>query len=198
MLMINSTLLVLSLLGIGAGKQTFGPCGLPAGCYCTAPILHQIQCRNVTVFPFFEDDIKPGVVSIVFHQSKIVGLNPFPEDPWHSLQELAFIDTPSMPCSAIAELKRPGLRILSECIATEKKCPTKDCPECPSQDDDDCPECKERTIFLAAILVFVILVGAWLGLIIYFLYFQNRRRCWTLPHISSSSGDEETTRQTWV
>jgi len=185
--------LILSLLGIGTGKQTYIPCGQPTGCYCTAPILHQIQCTNITVFPIFEDVIKPGVVSIVFHQSQIVGLPPFPQDSWIKLQQLAFIDTPSMPCSAIAELKRPGLRILSECIAKEEECPAQDCPKCPKQ--VVCPETRERTIFLTAILIFVILLVSWLGLVVYFLYFY-KRECWTAPRTAMT--DEEATRQTWV
>ncbi len=173
----NNTIFVLSLLGMTAGKQSWEPCGLPGGCYCSVPVLNQIQClTDVKVLPFFNDTIKPGVTSITFHGSQIVGLAPFLKDQWDRLKHLNFIDTPLIPCKAIAKLQRPGLRILSECVTPDTQCPP------PST----CPDSKERTIFLSAILVFVILLGWWLGIIVYYLYFHKR----TVPR--------ESTRETWL
>ena len=61
-------------------------CGEPPGCYCQTPILHQIQCLDVTRFPSFEDFLKPGVLMFTFFKSPITEIQPFDEAQWPSLK----------------------------------------------------------------------------------------------------------------
>jgi len=177
-MMIGSTILLLTLLSQGYGRrQTTEPCGQPTGCYCTKPVLHQIMCHNITVFPLFDDNIKPGVRTISFHKSRIVGLHPFEKKDWPVLNQLAFLQTTSMPCDAIANLSRPGLDILSSCILQ----PCQPVKECTTPEKEKCPVKKDRTICLATILVFVLLVGVWLGTICYAVYYYGRTGVYVLP-----------------
>ena len=102
------------------------PCGAPRGCYCSAPVLHAIQCTDVTVFPIFEDVIKPGVVNITISKSNIVGLPPFKNDEWNSLRYLNFIDTPMILCDELDKLKQQGLKIsANECTELVQDCQSK-------------------------------------------------------------------------
>ena len=103
-------------------KVKFEPCGHPAGCYCTTPVMNEIHClHNVTVFPTFDEVIKQKVLSIVFQGSKIIEIPPF-EKEWDTLKQLTFIDTDLMSCEDITKLQRTGLRILSECITPKVNC----------------------------------------------------------------------------
>ena len=159
--------LILSLLGITVGTRGFEPCGIPAGCYCSTPVLNQIQCLdNITVFPLFYDLLKAEIRSIVFHRSKIAGLPQFNKKEWTGLQHLSFIETDLMSCEAIAELKRPGLRIFSECISKKQ--------------EEDCPSCNKG---IAISLIFVlILLMLFIGAVGYIIYLsQSRSGSWTFP-----------------
>ena len=33
--------------------EAWEPCRLPSGCRCGVPVLHEIHCQNITVFPIF-------------------------------------------------------------------------------------------------------------------------------------------------
>lgn len=194
-MMFNTTVLVLSFFGLGSGKRHFEPCGLPAGCYCSTPVLHQIQCQDLTVFPVFNHTIKAGVLGIVIYRSNIVGLPRFNKEDWSGLNELAIIKTPSLPCNVVADIARPGLTILNECIPQD--CPEPaTCPphpdavtcqpheETPHSDDDVtvmCPQYSESTLFLTTILLFLVVFAAWLGLVCYLMY-RNRREVWPVTH----------------
>lgn len=167
-----SNILFLSLLGITIGGGGYEPCGVPAGCYCSTPVLSQIQClRNVTVFPVFEDIIKPGVLSIVFHGSKIAGLPPFEKAEWDRLKHLSFVDTELMSCDAIAELKRPGLRIFSECVSKNN------CTECIPEEKNNCNKSTGTCLIFVALL-FASSTAA-VGYSVYVV--RTRRRPWILP-----------------
>ncbi len=106
---------VIGILVLMRLSAAWEPCGLPAGCYCSVPVLHAINCRNITVFPIFEDVIKPGVLSITISDSEIIRLPPFKKGDWDRLRRVVFINTPMLDCGTIAEIRRPGLDILSEC-----------------------------------------------------------------------------------
>ena len=93
------------------------PCGTPPGCYCSAPILHQIHCMNVPEMPAFDEDIKPGVTSLVFFKSPITKVGSFDKEEWPRLNHLSFVKTENLSCDAIAALQRPGLSIQSYCIS---------------------------------------------------------------------------------
>lgn len=171
---------LLILLHAASGKQNkgFQPCGQPSGCYCTVPMPHQIQClEDVKVFPIFENLIKPGVESIVFRGSQIVDLPPFRRDEWDRLKHLSFIDTPNMSCDNIAKLSQPRLTILSHCIS--QPCSLNETNT--EIEIDHRPSHKERIIFLSAIIVFVVLLGAWLGTVCYVLYCYRPTHVYTLP-----------------
>lgn len=90
------------------------PCGSPSGCYCSRPVLHQLHCRNITVFPLLDDNLKPGVLSISIRDSNIAGLPPFQKEQWDRLRDITFINTPLMSCCAISDLQQQGLRVLSD------------------------------------------------------------------------------------
>jgi hypothetical protein len=106
----------LAFMALSEARQDWEACGLPAGCFCSVPILHEIQCQSIKVFPIFDEVIKPGVTSVTIYASQIVGLAPFKKDEWDRLKHLNLIDTPLLACDSIAQLQRPGLRILSECV----------------------------------------------------------------------------------
>ena len=159
----NSNIFFLLFIWLSAGVDGYKPCGIPAGCYCSSPVLTQIQCvENITVFPLFEDSIKQEVRSIVFHRSKIVGLPLFNKEEWVRLENLNFIETDLMSCDAIAEHQRPGIRILSECISMEQ----------------DCPSCNKSvsTCLIFVLLLAMLFIGA-VGYIVYLL----QTRTGTLP-----------------
>ena len=111
-------LLLLLLLFFHVDGRVVGwePCGVPPGSYCQTPILHQIQCLEITCFPSFEDFLKPGVLMFTFFESHITKIQPFDEAQWPSLKRLNVIDTDNLTCEAIAAIQRPGLRIYSHCI----------------------------------------------------------------------------------
>ena len=115
-------------------------------------MLYQIHCRNITVFPIFEEHIKPGVLSVSIRDSDVAGLPPSMKDEWDRLKDVSFLDTPLLSCTAIDELRRPGLRILSNC-------------ECPSRG----ATCKEGSTCLATLLILIFLVAIGLGFILYML-----------------------------
>ena len=106
----------LSLLGVGLTVKGWEPCGKPPGCYCTVPILHQIQCLNVSRVPAFEEHIKPGVLTFTFFKSPISEIGNFSKEEWSRLNLLNFADTNNLSCKAIAAVERPGLHIYSYCI----------------------------------------------------------------------------------
>ena len=166
--MIRPTI-ILAFAALISGRQAWEPCGLPAGCLCATPVLHEIHCQNITVFPIFDAVIKPGILSVTVYNSSIVGLPPFNKDEWDSLKYLNFVDTPRLSCEAIAEIQRPGLHILSECVCTTKK----SCPECTEP-------AWEHTWCLATILVLIVLFNIALGFILY-LVRCYKRKTWTLP-----------------
>lgn len=141
------------------GQGGWEPCGSPSGCECSLPVLHHIHCRNITVFPLFDDFIKPGVLALTVDDSNIAGLPPFRKDQWDRLRDVTFMSTPLLSCDSIAELRRPGLHVLSECL-------------CPAA----APErsaCSHGSTCLASLLVLVILVVGGLGFLLYGL---RRRR----------------------
>ena len=109
-------LLLLLFLHVDGRVVGWEPCGVPPGCYCQTPILHQIQCLDVTRFPSFDDLLKPGVLTFTFFESPITEIQPFDEAQWPSLERLNVIDTDNLTCRAIAAIQRPGLRIYSHCI----------------------------------------------------------------------------------
>ena len=156
-------LLLLTLMVEVFAKQDWEPCGLPSECYCSRPILTQIHCPNISVFPTFDDVIKPGVLSVAIYDSNIVGIPPFKKEEWDRLEQLSFVGTPLLMCNAIAEIKRPGLHIFSECLCP----PEKECPEeivCP--EENTCPKNKETsTLCLASLVVLIFLVVLAMGVI---------------------------------
>ena len=162
-------MILLTFVGEMCAKQDWEPCGLPSGCYCSRPILHQIHCTNITVFPFFENVTKPGVLSVAVYDSNIVGIPPFRKEEWDNLKYLNFIGTPLLMCDAIAEIKRPGLQILSQCLCPPQK-------ECPNE--MECPKNKERTICLASLLVFIFLVVLAMGVVHALLLHENTLGRW--------------------
>ena len=85
----------------------------PQVLYCSAPILHQIQCMDVPEMPAFDKDIKPGVTSLVFFKSPITKVGPFDKEEWARLNHLSFVQTENLSCEAIAALQRPRLSIQS-------------------------------------------------------------------------------------
>ena len=169
-----------AVMGLSLGHPEWEPCGLPSGCYCSRPVLHDIQCKNIKVFPIFEKDVKPGVLSISITNSQLVGLPPFKKEDWDRLKYLNFIDTPLLSCEEIAKQQRPGLRILSECI---------------SEQEEDCPECEERTTWLAVIIVLVFSCVGALSFILYLLT-RYRQKSYTLKGTVPELPAHE--RETWV
>ena len=157
-------LLLLAFMAEICAKQDWEPCGLPGGCYCSRPILDQIHCPNITVFPVFEDVIKPGVSSVAIYDSNIVGLPPFRKEEWDRLKHISFVRTPILMCEAIAEIKRPGLHIFSECLCP----PEKECPK-----EKECSQSKQRNLCLASLLVLIFLVVLAMGFIQAFLVHAN-------------------------
>ena len=91
------------------------PCGLPSGCFCSAPILYEITCTNITVYPFFPQLLKAGVNTIRFYNTLIIDLFPFPIDDWPRLKELIFQGNTLLHCNVIHKLHRAGLLIYSDC-----------------------------------------------------------------------------------
>ena len=179
----------MSLLGIMVGG--YDPCGEPAGCYCSTPVLNQIQCTGeISEFPVFDDVIKPGVVSIVFYGTNITTVPPFDKEEWDRLKYINFVETDMMSCDAIAELWRPGLRIFSECITKKEECKTNRC---------------NGTGICLIIMVLVIMVAS--SAIVYLL--TTRKGSWTLPVPQTSpdlpmtssainKSDDSVLHSTWV
>lgn len=92
---------------------TATPCGLPSGCICSDPILYLISCTNISVFPIFEDVIRPGVIDIILYQTRLVALPVFTVDMWPSLKHVDVRNNSLLQCSSIVEIL--GLRIVSDC-----------------------------------------------------------------------------------
>jgi hypothetical protein len=112
-----------------------------------------------------EDFVKPGVLSITIKDSKIVGLAPFKKKQWDRLIHLNFIDTPLLSCDAIAELKRPGLRILSECVCDINPTSTTTTTTAPTPPKDD-----GRTVCLAFIIVIIAAMALALSSLLYMVW----------------------------
>ncbi len=108
--------LLLVFVWTALALEGWEPCGTPAGCFCSVPILSEIQCLSLDQMPVFEEVIKAGVLSFTFSKGAISEVAQFEKTVWDRLQHLNFIGTDHMPCNAIAALKRPSLRILSECV----------------------------------------------------------------------------------
>ena len=154
--------LILTVVGITV-SDAFAPCGEPAGCYCSTPVLNEIHCTgNISKFPEFEDSVKPGVLSIVFYDSTITSVPPFEKDEWDRLKYLNFVETSMMSCDDIAELWRPGLRIFSECISKMVECQKNNC---------------NGTGICLIMMGLVIMAGT--GIIVHL--FRSRKGSWTLP-----------------
>ena len=140
------------------------PCGVPSGCYCSVPLLHQIYCQNITVFPFFETQEKPGVLSVSIRDTQLVGLPPFEKEQWDRLNYITFADNPLLSCSAIDDLRRPGLHILSDCnCSNHPNLPKKDCPKF----EKKCHTCASATACLATLLLLIFTIVLALGFILY-------------------------------
>ena len=107
--------IIFGLFTSSCGIMDGEPCGLPKGCFCSAPILHEITCTNVTVFPFFPAEMKAGVITVKFFRTMLVNLFPFWEKDWPSLHELVFKDNTLLGCEVIEHLQRDGLEIYSDC-----------------------------------------------------------------------------------
>lgn len=183
----------LSLLGMSWCKQGWEPCGLPKGCYCSIPILHQIQCTNINVFPFFDELIKPGVISLTIHNSNITGLPPFNMSEWDRLHIVNFIDTPLLSCHTITELQRPGLRIFSECLCA----PT---PSPPARDEcEPSPPHKNNDKWNICFSMLVVLIILFVSTIASILYLLNcyKSSSWTLP-VPTAQTEEGERMETWV
>lgn len=91
------------------------PCGVPDGCLCSAPILHEIVCSNITDFPLLPEEVKPGVGTIKFYRTELRHLPPFPKEDWLQLQRFTFRDNPLLGCETIEELKLQGFTVHSDC-----------------------------------------------------------------------------------
>jgi hypothetical protein len=162
-------ILFVALLCSAHAQGDWEPCGQPTGCYCSRPILHHINCRNITVFPAFEEHVKPGVLTVMIYDSDIEGLPPFRKDEWDRLRDVRFLDTPRISCDAVAELRRPGLTVLSEC-------------DCPTPTEG----CKEGTTCLASLVALLILIGICGGFIFYTLRLKkNLSGCRRRTNIST-------------
>lgn len=96
------------------------PCGLPSGCLCNSPIIFRLECSNISIFPSFDPIIKPGVLSISIHETKLVDMNPFLQRDWMRLKELHFRNNPLLSCAIIDSLRRPGLKIYSDCQTPQR------------------------------------------------------------------------------
>lgn len=111
---------------IAVGAQIFRPpqtstepCGDPAGCYCSGPILHLITCTNISVFPTFPEEFKPGVTYIDIYQSQLTFLESFHPDQWFSLEYVDLRSNNKLPCWVVQNvIERKGLTVLSDCNYT--------------------------------------------------------------------------------
>jgi hypothetical protein len=119
------------------------------------------------VFPIFEEQLKPGVLTVFIYNSDLVGLPPFKKEEWDRLRDVVFVNTTRLSCGAIAELRRPGLRVVSECTCLLE----------PNLPKEDCPTCKEGSTCLATLLVLIIFIILGVGFIPYIL---RKRQTWTL------------------
>ena len=156
---------IITALGLLAVAAAWESCGLPSGCHCTAPIIHSIQCQNITVFPSFDDIIKPGVLTITISDSRVVGLPPFNETQWDRLERVTFLRT-QMSCDAIEEVRRPGLDILSDCRPDERRpcaTPAGDCRPCKCKTPASFPICLgvSLTLLFPMILAIVYIRIKW-------------------------------------
>lgn len=152
-----SALLFTTFLWVTNAQGDWETCGLPSGCYCSRPVLHQIHCRNITVFPIFEDYITPGVLTVTISDSDIAGLPPFRKEEWDRLKRVQFTDTPLLSCKAISDIRREGLHVLSECACAGRECLR-------------CKEGGSTTICLGALLMLVMCLVIGLGFILYRLH----------------------------
>ena len=93
------------------------PCGIPAGCLCSGPILHLISCANITVFPLFPGYIKPGVVHLDLYKTRVVELPPFSEEDWPNLKVVDVRENDFLDCSSLQKLEslRPEIRLYTRC-----------------------------------------------------------------------------------
>ena len=110
----------------GLARGEWEPCGTPSGCFCSRPVLHQIHCRNITIFPVFDDVTTPGVLSVSVRDSSMTAIPSFPKNQWDRLRDVSFRECPSLSCESINELRRPDLHIHSDCLCAEclTKCTT--------------------------------------------------------------------------
>jgi hypothetical protein len=163
----------LIVLRLTWSKQAWKRCGLPDhGCFCSVPTLSQVQCVNIDTFPIFDDNLKSGVLSMTILKSNITELTSFNKTEWNSLKHLNLIDTVLLPCSRIAIIKRPGLRILSECLCSCEK-----------------DECKHTTctIWLASIIVLTCSFTLSISFIIYLMNcYERKQRRYTLSENRST------------
>jgi hypothetical protein len=112
------------------------------------------------VFPFFETQEKPGVLSVSIRDTQLVGLPPFEKEQWDRLNYITFADNPLLSCSAIDDLRRPGLHILSDCnCSNHPNLPEKECPKCHT--------CASATACLATLLLLIFTIVLALGFILY-------------------------------
>jgi len=106
---------IIGFLAILGSATRLEKCGQPPGCWCTVPVLHSIVCwYNARVFPFFHDDMKPGVTEITLRHTQIVDMFPF-DAHWMRLKYLDVRSNPLLSCDVVSRLKKPGLFILSDC-----------------------------------------------------------------------------------
>ena len=162
---------------------------MPSGCFCTAPITHQIQCRNITIFPLFPLDTKNSVTSIVFHEGSILALAPFSVDQWSKLREVYFINTPRMTCNAIRDVTRPGLRIFSRhdiCLNStiDASTPTNETNVRSSSCPDCALKCGESIVSYILLSICLLILTTYAIAIIHRTLTRRRGR-WTVPEVSA-------------
>lgn len=103
-------------MGVANG---FEQCGIPRGCVCSAPVLHTIQCSNITVFPLIDALLTYGVVSVRLYNTQLIELPLFPEEEWPVLNEVVLRNNTLLDCQFDAQ--RKDITIDSDCTAPEKK-----------------------------------------------------------------------------
>ena len=109
---------IIVLLFVTRVTCAYVPCGQPEGCMCSEPVLHDIACTNVTVFPLFPSHLKDGVLTIRIYGTQIVDMHPFLKRDWPRLQELDFHDNKHLSCRVIEKLQRDDLHITCDCYKT--------------------------------------------------------------------------------
>lgn len=110
------SLFILLVFGVVVrGDEYLEACGLPSGCYCSGPILHLISCRNITIFPIFNEHIRTGVIYIDLYKTKIIGLPVLTKSEWPSLNYINLKDNAYLDCASVSSLQRDGLSVLTNC-----------------------------------------------------------------------------------